>query len=129
MPRRNARPEPQRELELTAATSICPACHGPLWAACKSHRAVVTLEGPVRLAIQVRRCRDASCPRYRAPFRSEMEGRIALPQCEFGLDVIASVGRLRHAEHRSVPEIQGPAQEAGPGHPADRAEAGGAGRS
>jgi hypothetical protein len=57
MPRRNARPELQRGLELTAATSLCPACHGPLWAACKSHRAVVTLDGPVRLAIQVRRCR------------------------------------------------------------------------
>jgi hypothetical protein len=28
-----------------------------------------------------------------------------LPQSEFGLDVIALVGALRHAEHRSVPEI------------------------
>ena len=28
-----------------------------------------------------------------------------MPQHEFGLDVIALVGRLRHAEHRSVPEI------------------------
>src|SRR4029079_10406992 len=31
--------------------------------------------------------------------------RFALPQHEFGLDVIALIGRLRHAEHRSVPEI------------------------
>ena len=31
--------------------------------------------------------------------------RLALPESEFGLDVIALVGRLRHAEHRSVPEI------------------------
>jgi hypothetical protein len=28
-----------------------------------------------------------------------------LPQHEFGLDVIALVGNLRHAQHRSVPEI------------------------
>jgi hypothetical protein len=28
-----------------------------------------------------------------------------LPQHEFGLDVIALIGALRHAEHRSVPEI------------------------
>jgi hypothetical protein len=28
-----------------------------------------------------------------------------LPQHEFGLDVIALVGTLRHAEHRSLPEI------------------------
>jgi hypothetical protein len=37
--------------------------------------------------------------------RPEQEGRFALPQHEFGLDVVATVGRLRHAEHRSVPEI------------------------
>ena len=52
------------------------------------------------------RCRDADCPRYRASLRSEQEGRFALPQHEFGLDVIATVGTLRHAEHRSVPEIR-----------------------
>jgi hypothetical protein len=28
-----------------------------------------------------------------------------LPHHEFGLDVLALVGRLRHAEHRSIPEI------------------------
>jgi hypothetical protein len=39
------------------------------------------------------------------PLRPEAEGRLVLPQYEFGLDVIALVGRLRHAEHRSVPEI------------------------
>jgi hypothetical protein len=30
---------------------------------------------------------------------------LALPHHEFGLDVLALVGRFRHAEHRSVPEI------------------------
>src|SRR6185312_5074635 len=35
----------------------------------------------------------------------EQEGRYALPGHEFGLDVIATVGTLRHAQHRSVPEI------------------------
>ncbi len=48
-----------------------------------------------------RRC----LPEVSAPLRSEQEGRFALPQHEFGLDVIAAVGTLRHAEHRSVPEI------------------------
>jgi hypothetical protein len=105
MPRLTGRPKPDREIELTAATRACPMCGGPLWAAYKSHRVVITLDGPIRLAVQVRRCRDADCPRYRAPLRSEQEGRFALPQHEFGLDVIAAVGTLRHAEHRSVPEI------------------------
>jgi Transposase, Mutator family len=105
MPRRNARPRPARQVDLAASTRTCPACSGPLWAAYKSHRAVVTLEGPVRLAIQVRRCRNPDCSRYRASLRSEQEGRFALPQQEFGLDVIVLVGTLRHAEHRSIPEI------------------------
>jgi hypothetical protein len=30
---------------------------------------------------------------------------MVLPQHEFGLDVIATVGQLRHAQHRSLPEI------------------------
>src|SRR5262249_31991374 len=37
--------------------------------------------------------------------RPEAEGYYALPQHEFGLDVIAHVGNLRYGEHRSVPEI------------------------
>jgi hypothetical protein len=37
--------------------------------------------------------------------RPEQEGRFALPRHEFGLDVIATVGTLRHAQHRSIPEI------------------------
>ena len=36
---------------------------------------------------------------------TEQEGRFALPEHEFGLDVIALIGSLRHAEHRSIPEI------------------------
>jgi hypothetical protein len=65
----------------------------------------VTLEGLVRLRLQIRSCRDPECSRYKACLRPEQEGRFALPQHEFGLDVIALIGRLRHAEHRSVPEI------------------------
>jgi hypothetical protein len=70
-----------------------------------AHRTVVTLEGLIRLRLQVRSCRNRECHRRGACLRPEQEGRYALPQHEFGLDVIALVGRLRHAEHRSVPEI------------------------
>jgi hypothetical protein len=59
----------------------------------------------VQLRLQIRSCRNPACPRHRACLRPEQEGRFALPQHEFGLDVIALIGRLRHAEHRSVPEI------------------------
>jgi hypothetical protein len=90
---------------LPAQRRTCPGCGGPLWAAYKNHRTLTTLDGVIRLGVQIRRCRWRDCPRYGVPVRPEQEGRLALPQHEFGLDVIALVGRLRHAEHRSVPEI------------------------
>jgi hypothetical protein len=65
----------------------------------------VTLDGLVRLRLQVRSCRNPECPRHRACLRPEQEGSFARPQHEFGLDVVALVGVLRHAEHRSLPEI------------------------
>jgi hypothetical protein len=70
-----------------------------------AQRTVVTLEGLLRLRLQIRSCRNPECPRHKACLRPEQEGRFALPQHEFGLDIIALVGRLRHGEHRSVPEI------------------------
>src|SRR4051794_12727496 len=105
MARRTARPRPTRDLELPTLTRTCPGCGAALWAAYKTYRTVTTLDGLVRLGLQVRRCRDRGCPRFGTPLRPEAEGRLVLPQHEFGLDVVALVGRLRHAEHRSVPEI------------------------
>jgi hypothetical protein len=71
----------------------------------ENRRTLVTLSGAVRLRLKVRRCERVGCPRHHAPYRPEAEGAIALAQHEFGLDVIALVGTLRHREHRSVPEI------------------------
>jgi hypothetical protein len=105
MPRRSARPPADRTLELPTQTRACPSCGGPLVAANKPQRTVITLSGLVRLLLQVRSCRNPECPRYRICLRPEQEGHLVLPQHEFGLDVIALVGRLRHAEHRSLPEI------------------------
>jgi len=102
MPRLTSRPQPERTLELATQTRECPACGRALWAANKPRRTVVTLEG---LRLQVRSCRNPLCTRHKTCLRPEQEGRFALPQHEFGLDVIARIGRLRHAEHRSVPEI------------------------
>src|SRR4051794_28411189 len=105
MARRTARPRPTRDLELPTLTRTCPGCGAALWAAYKTYRTVTTLDGLIRLGLQVRRCRDRACPRFGRPLRPEAEGRLVLPQHEFGLDVVALVGRLRHAQHRSIPEI------------------------
>jgi hypothetical protein len=61
--------------------------------------------GLMRLRLVVRRCVDQGCGSYHQPWRPEKEGAFALPQGEFGLDVIALVGALRHVHHRSVSEI------------------------
>jgi hypothetical protein len=105
MARRTARPQPDQTVELPALMRICPACGESLWAAYKTQRAVTTLEGMIRLRLQVRRCRNSDCSRHAVPLRPEQEGHYALPEHEFGLDVIALIGTLRHAQHRSVPEI------------------------
>jgi hypothetical protein len=105
MPRWTARPLSDRTLELANATKACPACGGPAWAAAKPQRSVTTLDGVVRLHLQLRSCRNPDCRRRGVCLRPEPEGRFALPHHEFGLDVIALIGTLRHAQHRSVPEI------------------------
>ena len=105
MPRWSVRPLPDRTLELATHTRACVTCGQPLRAANKPRRTVTTLDGLVLLRLQVRSCRNPDCPRHRVCLRPEQEGRFALPQHEFGLDVIALVGTLRHAEHRSLPEI------------------------
>ena len=71
----------------------------------ENRRTLVTLSGPVRLRLRIRRCEAPGCPRFHVPFRPEAEGALALPQHEFGLDVVALVGVLRHRDHRSVPEV------------------------
>src|SRR5262249_54319771 len=71
----------------------------------RKYRTVTTLDAVPRLALRIRRCPNPDCARYHRPFRPEAEPLLALPHHEFGLEVLALVGRLRHAEHRSVPEI------------------------
>jgi hypothetical protein len=76
-----------------------------MWADYENRRTVSMLSGVVGLTLKIRRCANPSCERFHVPFRPEAEGAFALPQHEFGLDVIALVGSLRYSEHRSVPEI------------------------
>src|SRR6059058_3097621 len=105
MARRSARAWPDRERVLVPARTSCPACDGFMRVRYENRRRLETLSGSVRLRLKVRRCEREDCARRHKPYRPEAEGAIALPQHEFGLDVIALVGALRHREHRSIPEI------------------------
>jgi hypothetical protein len=83
----------------------CPDCGERMWLDYTNHRTLLLLEGLTRFDLAVRRCHNAACSAHLRPYRPEAEGRLALPHHEFGLDVIALIGALRYAEHRTVPEI------------------------
>lgn len=105
MPRTLRRPRPNRAQTLKPVTTHCPECGHRFDFDYANYRTVTTLDAVTRLTLQIRRCPQPGCSRYHLPFRPEAEPHFALPHHEFGLDVIALIGRLRYAEHRSVPEI------------------------
>jgi hypothetical protein len=103
--RRRPRPRPDRALTLTPVLLDCPECQHRTQARYNNYRTISTLDGALRLTLTIRRCPNPDCPRFLRPYRPEAEPHFALPYHEFGLDVIDVVGRLRHVEHRSIPEI------------------------
>ncbi len=113
MSRISARPPPERERILAPARQGCPGCGRHMRLRYENRRTLVTLSGPVRLRLRIRRCEHPGCHHHHRPYRPEAEGALALPQHEFGLDVVAFVGVLRHRDHRSVPEIHAVLQARG----------------
>jgi hypothetical protein len=105
MARTRCRPRPTHTQTLQPITTHCPECGHRLDFDYANYRTVTTLDAVTRLTLQIRRCPTPGCSRYHRHYRPEAEPHFALPHHEFGLDVIALVGRLRYAEHRSVPEI------------------------
>jgi hypothetical protein len=94
-----------REQVLTPQREQCSACGRRLWVAYHEHRRVVCLDGVWGLTLRVRRCPNQECAQYHRPYVPEEAGAWALPQTEFGLDVIALIGQLRAREQRSVPQL------------------------
>jgi Transposase, Mutator family len=113
MARVSARRRPELERILLPLRQDCPGCGGHMHLRYENRRHLVLLSGAVRLRLKIRRCEHAGCPRFHVPYRPEAESALALPQHEFGLDVITLVGVLRHRDHRSVPEIHAALRERG----------------
>ena len=105
MARKRSRPAAAMQRFLEPARKRCWACEGPLWMVYHTARTVALLDGLCRFTLTVRRCENRGCPLYHQPYRPEEETAVALPHGEFSLDIIALIGALRYAEHRSVPEI------------------------
>src|SRR2546421_11763458 len=102
---RPPRPEATHAMTLTPLKEHCEQCGQLLWVGYHGHRTVTKLDGLWKLTIVVRRCMQPECPCYHVAYRPEEEGGWALPHGEFGLEVIALIGRWRFREHRSVPEM------------------------
>lgn len=94
MARRTRRPAWTHHQFLEPLRTRCTQCRGPLRVAYVDPRTVTTLWGVYRLTLRSPRCITPSCPRYHRPYRPEAEGGRALPQGEFGFDLIALIGRL-----------------------------------
>jgi len=56
------------------------------------------------LRLKVQRCQNPNCEKFRCAYRPEQEGKWALPQYEFGLDVMALAGAWRYQEHQVYPK-------------------------
>src|SRR5262245_54019154 len=105
MSRTRCRPRPKQAKILTPVATRCPQCDHLLRATRCKYRTVTTLDAVTRLTLRIRCCPNPDCWCYHRPYHPEAESLLALPHHEYALDVLALVGRLRHAEHRSVPEI------------------------
>jgi hypothetical protein len=105
MARRTRRPAPTREETLSPVTTTCVACGQHLYRDYANYRTLTGRSGVTRYTLTIGRCHHRPCDLYHVPFRPEAEGRLALPHHEFTLELIAHIGHLRYAEHRSVPEI------------------------
>lgn len=113
MARNSRRSLPVRTEILECVQRTCPECGQFMWVDYENHRTVTTLDGVVRLVLKVRRCPSPQCSRYHRPYRPEVEGRWALPEHEFGLDVIAQIGSWRYQEHCTVTEMHAKLQQRG----------------
>jgi hypothetical protein len=98
---------------LECLQQTCPSCGGALWNKYDNYRTVITLKQVVQLRLKIRRCPNRECERFQKAYRPEQEKQWALPQHEFGLDVIVLVGAMRYQEYRSIPEIHEALQQRG----------------
>lgn len=113
MARTSPQPPADREEVLECLHQTCPSCGGATWNKYDNYRTVITLKEVVQLRLKIRRCHNRECERFKKAYRPEQENQWALPQHEFGLDVIVLVGTVRYQEHRSIPEIHQALQQRG----------------
>lgn len=105
MARKHCRSSASEQARLAPCQISCWECGERMWVSYHSHRTITFLDRSVLFTLSVRSCHNPACPAYKKPYRPEQEGALALPQCEFGLDVVCLVGLSRYRDHQSMDEI------------------------
>jgi hypothetical protein len=93
------------QVNLECFRDECFKCHRNATADYENFRTINTMKARLHLRLQIRRCHNRSCRQKSKPYRPEFEGRLALPRANYGFDVLARVGGLRHHRQFSVSQI------------------------
>src|SRR5258708_27365655 len=105
MGRRRGRRPARREVILSPAGEACLECGRFMRVAYTYRRTVVRLDGLWRLVLRGRRRGNPARARYHRAYGPEEAGAWALPQSEFGLDIIAQIGHWRGRRARARPPV------------------------
>jgi len=92
-------------VDLVASNDQCPVCGAGVWIRQWRDRYVQTLDKMLYVVSRDKKCSSVSCPRPGLRYRPVEEGRLALKDHEFGLDVVIFCGEQYHREHLSIPKI------------------------
>ncbi len=97
------------------AIEVCPYCGEDLkersyyqW-----RKTVQQLDGPVYVASCAKECVNPECDHRGAPYVSAAAQMVTVPECTYGLDVIAQIGWWRDREHLNREQIHSRLQEHG----------------
>jgi len=94
---------------------VCPHCNEPLQA--RRHyqwrKTVQHLDRAIYVASQARECVNPRCEHQGQPYTSAAVQMVTVPECTYGLDVIAQIGWWRDKEHLNREQIHTRLRERG----------------
>jgi hypothetical protein len=94
---------------------VCPHCDRPLRARpyYRWRKTIQCLNGAVHVASQPRECGNLQCQYQGQPYTSAAAQMVTVPECTYGLDVIAQIGWWRDHEHLNRVQIHPRLKERG----------------
>ena len=94
-----------REVVVVRQDRSCPACEAKMHVHSERVRTIHTLQGPMRLSVELLQCRNKECGSTKT-VPAEQEAEYAMPRWGIGWDVFCWMGQRRFARHWSVCQIR-----------------------